>query len=82
MTTRTYKVTGVRRSTADELAVRERIKAMEANQLPVVRKAAERWRNGLGFSGAAVAAASLLTSPDVLAAASASRAELLSLLRS
>lgn len=73
MTARKYRVTALHRPTAEQIALHERMKAMKANQLPVVRKAAEKWRNGLGFSGAAVAAASLLTSPDVLAAASESQ---------
>lgn len=73
MTSKTYKVTAIHRPTTEQIAVYERIKSMQANQLPVVRKAAEKWRNGLGLSGAAVAAASLLTSPEVLAAASESQ---------
>ncbi|MFJ2544066.1 hypothetical protein [Microbacterium sp. NPDC087589] len=73
MTGSTYKVTAIRRPTTEQIATHERVKAMQANQLPVVRKAAEKWRNGLGLSGAAVAAASLLTSPEVLATASESQ---------
>lgn len=73
MTSKTFTVTALRRPTADEIALHDRMQAMRANQLPVVRKAAEKWRNGLGISGAAVAAASLLTSPDVLSAASESQ---------
>lgn len=66
MSARVYKVKALRRPTPEEIAAHERIKAMEANQLPAVRKVAEKWRNGVGLSGAAVSAASLMTSPDIL----------------
>lgn len=65
-----YTVKSLRPSTAEELAARQRLKEMAANQLPSVRQAAERWRNGAGLSGGAVAVAALLTAPEVLGRAS------------
>lgn len=66
----TYRVKAIRPSTAEELASHARLKEMASNQLPSVRRAAERWRTGAGLSGGAVAIAGLLTAPEVLAVAS------------
>lgn len=66
----TFILKSMRPLTASELEARERLKEMTANQLPAVRRSAERWRTGAGLSGGAVAVASLLTAPDVLSAAS------------
>jgi hypothetical protein len=62
----TYKVKAIRRSTQDELAAHTRLKDIAANQLPVVRQAAERWRTGAGLSGGAVAVAGIIAAPEVL----------------
>ncbi|MDQ1176324.1 hypothetical protein [Microbacterium sp. SORGH_AS_0421] len=69
----TYRVVNVRRATADELAARKRLKEMAANQLPSVRSAAEKWRNGVGLSGGAITVAGLIAAPEIVKDATATQ---------
>jgi len=66
MTGYTIKAGSARSLSPSEAAASERIQALVADQLPSIRRAAERWRDGSGIASAIATAAAMFAAPEIL----------------
>lgn len=67
MTTYRVKTGSGRPLSAAEISHEDSLRKLVADQLPSIRRAAQRWRDGSGLAGSITTAAGLFTAPDILA---------------